>query len=249
MLALSERSVAVTAAQHTALQPSPKSEFDSAVVKLASFTIHNRSSTHQSFALLGSNPEVVSANGASGGTLRHGVYQASRIVAAKTGSYTFMLPAASPLAWASPLGEHPDVIVVTGRAREAPKDGTKLFISDYALLATKDTERRSCEMTMPVGSEPRFKTEKELGTWGGKSREGMEDGIIDIHVDNTFITHHPGSSDPVQGRLVISGIGVVLLQGEAGADWLVLLAVGEVDHKDLLSMSDATRRVESSTFY
>jgi len=128
MLALHQERVAMAmaVADYVAIQPlSPKTEFDSAVAKLASYTVHNNSLAPQSFVLLGSIPEVVSANGAPEGTFRHGVYQASRIVAAKTGSYTFVLPATSPLAWASPLAEPPDVIVVTGRARETLKDGAK----------------------------------------------------------------------------------------------------------------------------
>jgi hypothetical protein len=164
-----------------------------ATTKRAFLTVRNQASTPQAFILYPSPPTFLIPSGEPEGGVHYSVYQASRNVAAITGSYTFALPSGPPLLWADLFGEPNTVVAVTGRTREVPNEGVKLFTSDYIQLATRETMRRKCIMTMPEKDEPRFKTEKEVGAGGVKIRTPMEDGAIAIQVANTFDASHPGT--------------------------------------------------------
>jgi len=166
---------------------------DTAVTTTRTLTVRNFSSRPQSFVLLASPPAFVPL--AVPSVTRHCVYQASLLVAAETGSHTFVIPVP---------GGQPDsdgittasgpIYAVTGCARQKPESGVRLFVSDVHALQEGDGvgPGERCGMTMPEGYEAAFSKAKMAKDPDDDDPIANTKGIVGIETDNSFDSTHQG---------------------------------------------------------
>ncbi|KAH8906715.1 hypothetical protein BR93DRAFT_628408 [Coniochaeta sp. PMI_546] len=156
-------------------------------------TIRNYSSRPQSFVLLASPPAFAPL--AVPDVVRHCVYQASLLVAAETGSHTFIIPVLGGQTdlEATAAASRP-VYAVTGCARQKPDPGVALFVSDVHALQEGDgvgpAER--CRMTMPDGFEAAFSKAKMPNDPDDDDPVANSKGTVGIETDNSFDASCPG---------------------------------------------------------
>ncbi|KAB5583394.1 hypothetical protein GE09DRAFT_1247715 [Coniochaeta sp. 2T2.1] len=156
-------------------------------------TVRNYSGRPQSFIILTSPPAFAPLSVPD--VVRHCDYQASLLVAAETGSHTFILPVLGGQPGADDtVSKSGPVYAVTGCARQKPEAGVPLFVSDVHTLQEGDGvgPGERCVMTMPEGYEAAF--------FKGKMPKDLDDddpvanskGTVGIETDNTFDSTHPG---------------------------------------------------------
>lgn len=158
-------------------------------------TVRNYTTRPQSFVLLASPPASAAFSPlAVPDAVRLCVYQASLLVAAETGSHTFVMPV---------LGGQPDpegtgaasgpVYAVAGCALQKPEAGLPLFVSDVHTLQPGDgvgpAER--CGMTMPDGHDAAFTEAKMPLDPDDDDPVANSKGTVGIEVDNSFDSPHP----------------------------------------------------------
>lgn len=193
MSSVSSTTVAVTKPLPTLRQAGDSLAEDHTKGPKRTLTVRNYSSRPQAFVLLANSPAFAPL--AVPDSVRHCVYQSSLLVAAETGSHTFVIPV---------LGGHPDldgvgaaagpIYAVTGCARQKPQAGVKLFVSDVHTLQEGDGvgPGERCGMTMPEGYEACFSKKKMPKDPDDDDAIANSKGTVGIETDNSFDAANPG---------------------------------------------------------